>query len=153
MPNTPQERLDRITNHLAAGYSSPGRTTAAAMAATARPPITAHALDTSTGKPACGLPLKLEQKSGGGRGGGYWLLLGSCETNEDGRAPRLLDAGHKLSKATYRVTFDTEAYFETAGSRCFYPEVAVVFRVEEPEEHFHIPLLISPFGYSTYRGS
>ncbi|CAM9362852.1 unnamed protein product, partial [Ectocarpus fasciculatus] len=80
-------------------------------------------------------------------------LLGSCETNEDGRAPQLLDAGHKLSKATYRVTFDTEAYFEKAGSHCFYPEVAVVFRVEEPEEHYHIPLLLSPFGYSTYRGS
>lgn len=58
-----------------------------------------------------------------------------------------------LTKATYRVTFDTEAYFDKVGAPCFYPEVTVVFRVEEPEEHFHIPLLISPFGYSTYRGS
>lgn len=59
----------------------------------------------------------------------------------------------KLARATYRVTFDTEAYFETTGAPCFYPEVAVVFRIEEPDEHYHIPLLISPFGYSTYRGS
>lgn len=58
-----------------------------------------------------------------------------------------------LAKATYRVTFDTEAYFEKTGAPCFYPEVAVLFRVEAPEEHYHIPLLISPFGYSTYRGS
>lgn len=59
----------------------------------------------------------------------------------------------KLAKATYRVTFDTETYFDKTGAACFYPEVAVLFRVEEPEEHYHIPLLISPFGYSTYRGS
>eukprot|EP00903_Cladosiphon_okamuranus_P015897 g14682.t1 len=125
----------------------------ASAAAAPRPPITAHALDTAIGKPASGLPLKLEQRSGGSRGGRYWLLLGSCETNEDGRAPNLLASGYKLNKATYRVTFDTEAYFEKTGAPCFYPEVAVVFRIEEPEEHYHIPLLISPFGYSTYRGS
>lgn len=59
----------------------------------------------------------------------------------------------KLTKATYRVTFDTETYFAKTGAACFYPEVAVVFRIEEPDEHYHIPLLISPFGYSTYRGS
>ncbi|CAM9789373.1 unnamed protein product, partial [Hapterophycus canaliculatus] len=76
--------------------SSSSRTEATSAAAstmaatTGRPPITAHALDTAVGKPARGLPLKLEQKSGGGRGGRFWLLLGSCETNEDGRAPELL---------------------------------------------------------------
>lgn len=59
----------------------------------------------------------------------------------------------KVNKATYRVTFDTETYFAKTGAACFYPEVAVVFRIEEPDEHYHIPLLISPFGYSTYRGS
>lgn len=62
--------------------------------AAARPPISAHALDTAIGKPARGLPLKLEQRSGGSRGGRYWLLLGSCETNEDGRAPNLLASGY-----------------------------------------------------------
>lgn len=67
--------------------------------------------------------------------------------------PPALATLQKLAKATYRVTFDTEAYFETTGAPCFYPEVAVVFRVEDPDEHYHIPLLISPFGYSTYRGS
>ena len=51
------------------------------------------------------------------------------------------------------MTFDTETYFAKTGAACFYPEVAVVFRIEEPDEHYHIPLLISPFGYSTYRGS
>lgn len=61
---------------------------------TARPPITAHALDTAIGKPARGLPLKLEQRSGGSRGGRFWLLLGSCETDEDGRAPNLLASGY-----------------------------------------------------------
>lgn len=59
----------------------------------------------------------------------------------------------ELVKGTYRVTFDTETYFRAKGAPCFYPEVAVMFRVEDPSEHFHIPLLLSPFGYSTYRGS
>lgn len=59
----------------------------------------------------------------------------------------------ELAKGTYRVIFDTESYFRLTGAPCFYPEVTVVFRIEDPSQHFHIPLLISPFGYSTYRGS
>lgn len=93
MPNRAHKRLDRIVNHLSA--SSPSTKPAGPMSEqTARPPITAHALDTAIGKPARGLPLKLEQRSGGSRGGRFWLLLGSCETNEDGRAPNLLASGY-----------------------------------------------------------
>lgn len=80
--------------------------------------------------------------------------LSMCRQPFHSSPPRAaLPTLQKLAKATYRVTFDTEAYFETTGAPCFYPEVAVVFRIEDPEEHYHIPLLISPFGYSTYRGS
>ncbi|CAN0055897.1 unnamed protein product [Ascophyllum nodosum] len=117
----------------------------------ARPPITSHALDTATGKPAQGLPLKLEQLRG--EGGENWVTVGSSETNDDGRAPSLVAPGSVLERATYRVIFDTESYFRSTGAPCFYPEVTVVFRVDEPSQHYHIPLLISPFGYSTYRGS
>lgn len=59
----------------------------------------------------------------------------------------------QVAKGTYRMVFDTETYFKITEAPCFYPEVSVVFRIEDPSQHFHIPLLISPFGYSTYRGS
>lgn len=126
-----------------------GRAPASAMET--RPPITSHALDTATGKPAEGLPLKLEVMGDGG----VWRTIGRTTTNDDGRAPGLMTSATTTDfvKGTYRVVFDTEAYFGRTGAPCFYPEVTVVFRVEDPSEHFHVPLLLSPFGYSTYRGS
>jgi 5-hydroxyisourate hydrolase len=110
-------------------------------------PITTHALDTARGCPAAGLPLELEQLTDDG-----WVSLRRAVTNDDGRVPGFTD-GVELQQATYRMTFDTAAYFEATGVVGFYPVVRVVFQILEPGQHYHVPLLISPFGYSTYRGS
>jgi 5-hydroxyisourate hydrolase len=111
--------------------------------------LSTHALDTSLGRPAAGLPLLLEaQLDGGG-----WRELARGLTNADGRAPELLPPGTRLESGTYRLTFDTEAYFRAREVKGFYPYVSVVFMLSAPDEHYHVPLLLSPFGYSTYRGS
>jgi 5-hydroxyisourate hydrolase len=110
-------------------------------------PITTHVLDTSRGRPAAGIGVVLEIQSGGS-----WTELGRGVTNADGRLADLLPAG-KLDPAIYRLRFDTAAYFKAQDVAFFYPYVAVVFEVRDPREHHHVPLLLSPFGYSTYRGT
>jgi 5-hydroxyisourate hydrolase len=106
-------------------------------------PITTHVLDTARGVPAAGVPVTLER-------GPDWTEVGSGRTGDDGRIAHL---GSPQAAGSYRLRFDTGAYFEAAGTRAFFPEVTVQFAVERPEEHHHVPLLLSPFGYSTYRGS
>ena len=113
-------------------------------------PITSHVLDTTLGKPAKDLFISLEHLVPENN---QWVLLGSGHTNEDGRLGTLLSLDHDLLPGTYRVTFDTAAYLEKTKQKIFYPEVSIVFVIENPTEHFHIPLLLNPFGYSTYRGS
>jgi 5-hydroxyisourate hydrolase len=110
--------------------------------------ITTHVLDTALGRPASGVPVRLEIRSGDN-----WQGLGRAVTDPDGRARALLPAGGPLALGTYRVTFDTGTYFRSRGSEPFFPEVSVVFEVRDPAQHYHVPLLLSPFGYSTYRGS
>jgi 5-hydroxyisourate hydrolase len=109
--------------------------------------ITTHVLDVARGRPAAKVPVTLEIAEGSG-----WRTLSRQETNEDGRAKDLL-GGAKLEAATYRITFDTGAYFALAGVEGFYPYASIVFAVRSPAQHHHVPLLLSPFGYSTYRGS
>jgi 5-hydroxyisourate hydrolase len=111
-------------------------------------PITTHVLDTTRGAPAVGVPITLERR---GEGGAY-TLLGRGVTDADGRLRTLLDAG-ALTVGVYRITFDTGAYFASIGTRGFYPEASIVFEVLGATEHYHVPLLLNPFGYSTYRGS
>lgn len=111
--------------------------------------ITTHVLDTSAGRPARGVSVRLEVQSGS-RG---WVTLSERATDADGRVGDLLAAGSKLDAGTYRLTFGTGAYFKALGQTTFFPEATIVFEVREPSQHHHIPLLLSPFGYSTYRGS
>jgi 5-hydroxyisourate hydrolase len=111
--------------------------------------ITTHVLDTARGRPAAGVPVALEQRGADGT----WRELGRGATDADGRLRDLLPAGAALERATYRLTFETAAYFTAAGATGFYPLVQVTFAVEHPQQHHHVPLLLSPFGYSTYRGS
>ena len=118
------------------------------MKPTGGSPITTHVLDTAEGYPARGLAVKLEIEDRGG-----WIELAAGQTDADGRLGNLLAAGHRLEARTYRLTFDTGAYLRAAGRPVFYPRVEVTFDVSAPDEHHHIPLLLSPFGYSTYRGS
>ena len=110
--------------------------------------ITTHVLDTSRGRPASGVPVVLEVRSEGG-----WREIGRALTDEDGRVRQLLPAGSAPTSGTYRLTFDTESYFRSLGIEGFYPEAAIVFHLRDANQHHHVPLLLSPFGYSTYRGS
>jgi 5-hydroxyisourate hydrolase len=89
------------------------------------------------------------------RGGGpsQWQLLGHGETDRDGRLSTLLTASEPLKAGTYRLVFDTRTYFAKRGTTGFYPSVTVVFEVDNVDGHYHMPLLLSPYGYSTYRGS
>lgn len=107
--------------------------------------ITTHVLDTARGRPAAGVPVALDRAAGDG-----WERLGAGTTDEDGRLREL--SGPSVPDGRYRLIFDTGAYFRTHGETGFYPEVSIVFTVAGGEHH-HVPLLLSPFGYSTYRGS
>ncbi len=111
--------------------------------------ISTHVLDTSLGKPAAGVAVKLERVSADGAG----TIAGFGTTDGDGRLRDLLPAGQLLVRGDYRLRFDTGAYFAAAGRETFYPSVSVDFSVTESTAHYHVPLLVSPFGYSTYRGS
>jgi len=110
-------------------------------------PITTHVLDTMSGRPAAGVSVLLEVESGSG-----WKKLATGTTNADGRITDLVRKG-SLGPRIYRLTFDTGSYFRSAGIQSFYPFVIVTFEVKEPSTHYHVPLLLSPYGYSTYRGS
>ena len=107
--------------------------------------ITTHVLDTSRGRPAAGVRVALERETEGGP-----VAVGGGVTDADGRAKDLTGAGAEAG--TYRLTFETGAYFAALGVESFYPRVVVVFSVGAGE-HYHVPLLVNPFGYSTYRGS
>ena len=111
--------------------------------------ITTHVLDTARGKPADGVPIVLEHRDAKGK----WLELGRGTTDSDGRLRTLVPSGLALEPSTYRLTFDTADYFRAQGRDGFYPEVTISFTVRDPTQHYHVPLLLSPFGYSTYRGS
>ncbi|RKH73667.1 hydroxyisourate hydrolase [Corallococcus aberystwythensis] len=111
--------------------------------------LSTHVLDTSTGRPAEGLSLLLEARTTGD----LFLEIARGVTNADGRVKDLSGANTKLAPGVYRLTFDTGAWFQARGQRGFYPSVQVLFEVTATDEHYHVPLLLSPFGFSTYRGS
>lgn len=110
--------------------------------------ISSHVLDTAAGIAAVGVRITLEVSAGDA-----WRSCGAATTDSDGRARELLTAGVALERAQYRLRFDTGAYFGGRAIATFYPSVVVEFSVTDPAQHHHVPLLISPFGYSTYRGS
>jgi 5-hydroxyisourate hydrolase len=112
-------------------------------------PITTHVLDTATGRPAEGVVVVLEQQGLGET----WTELGRGPTNADGRLTSLAPDTTVFAPGVYRLRFLTGPYFASRGLRGFYPEIPVHFHVDDPAAHYHVPLLLSPFGYSTYRGS
>jgi len=111
--------------------------------------ITTHVLDTSRGRPADGVPVVLEIESADGS----WKQIGTATTDADGRAKDLLPSNFALHGGVYKLTFDTASYFASQKVESFYHEVNIVFEIHDPAQHYHVPLLLSPFGYSTYRGS
>ena len=112
-------------------------------------PITTHVLDTSRGKPAVALKVILEVYTSAKD----WKELARGETDTDGRITDFLHGKNSIEAGTYRLTFLTAGYFRSIGVESFYPYISVVFELKEPVTHYHVPLLLSPFGYSTYRGT
>ena len=109
--------------------------------------ISTHVLDTAKGLPAQGVRAVLDRQSSEG---GFFEIGGGI-TDNNGRIAELLDPGAWLQAGVYRLTFFTADYYQ--GQECFYPEVTVLFEVRDPSKHHHVPLLMSPYGYTTYRGS
>lgn len=101
--------------------------------------ISTHVLDTEYGRPAVGIPVSLESHSG------EWKLLGEHVTDSNGRVAQLLPVGQPLQPGLYRLTF-------RAGGP-FFPEISITFKISDASSHHHVPLLLSPYGYTTYRGS
>jgi len=116
-----------------------------------RGPITSHILNIARGKPAAGVRITLAKHDEAGPSAAL-TEIASRVTDPDGRVIDLLPPG-PAPLGTYRLTFDVKSYFEALGEKAFYPSVSVDFVIEAEAEHYHVPLLLSPFGYSTYRGS
>jgi 5-hydroxyisourate hydrolase len=106
--------------------------------------LSTHVLDARTGRPAAGVAVRLDEQVEG-----QWRTAAEGRTDADGRIAALGDPG----AGTHRLHFDTGAYFAAAGVEAFYPEVTVTFTLADPDAHHHVPLLLSPFAFSTYRGS
>ncbi|GAA5810565.1 hypothetical protein MFLAVUS_003988 [Mucor flavus] len=130
-------RLETVKQHLKPTMS------------THKSPVTCHVLIASLGTPGQNIDVKIEKLDSAGG----FTTLSTSQTNSDGRCPTLLPDGYKAEKGIYRVTFETQAFFSKIGQECFYPYVQIVFELANPEQHYHIPLLISPYSYTTYRGS
>lgn len=109
--------------------------------------LTTHILDTSKGRPAEGVRVALFQQQEGN-----WTNVASGQTNQDGRIPGLLPANVLLEPGTYKLHFETKSYFDQNHIASFYPFVDIVFSISDAS-HYHVPLLLNPYGYATYRGS
>src|SRR2546423_14787315 len=112
--------------------------------------ISTHILDVSRGRPASGVQVSLEMRNVNDES---WLPLSQAWTDEDGRVKLFILSSLNLDVGIYRLTFDVGAYFSLLNVKCFYPQVSVTFMIDDAAQHYHVPLLLSPFGYSTYRGS
>lgn len=121
---------------------------AAPLAGQGRGRLTTHVLDTAAGKPAAQLEVTLERHTDSG-----WQRIGKGRTNDQGRLDDLYPAGRPLQTGTHRLIFATGDYFAARRQRTFYPRIELIFEIAAADEHYHVPLLLSPFGYTTYRGS
>jgi len=110
--------------------------------------VSTHILDTALGRPAAEVPVTLDFMANGA-----WSLINQTVTDADGRCKHLLPPTHPLQRGTYRIHFETAAYFERNRLQGLYPYVEIVFVVSDKEQHYHIPLLLTANGYTTYRGS
>ncbi|XP_044050893.1 5-hydroxyisourate hydrolase-like isoform X2 [Siniperca chuatsi] len=119
------------------------------MAAAESCPLTTHVLNTGDGVPAAGMALSLHRLDSTLK---IWNMLSVGTTNEDGRCPGLIGR-EAFTPGTYKLRFETGSYWENLGQTSFYPYVEVVFTISDPEQRFHLPLLMSRFSYSSYRGS
>lgn len=112
-------------------------------------PITTHVVDTSDGIPAAGVRVSLEFSLGVDE----WEIIGTGITNGDGRVPGLVAPDRKLSQGVYRLSYNVGVYFGERGKTSLYPAIQVLVELSDPGRHYHLPVLCSPWGYTTYRGS
>jgi 5-hydroxyisourate hydrolase len=117
-------------------------------ASAAQNPLSVHVLDLQSGQPTAGIEVTLEQRAGSG-----WRELARAVTNEQGRIPALYPEDVPMKAADYRIVFKTGEHYKRKGQASFFPQIPVEFTVNAPTQHYHVPLLLSPFGYSTYRGN
>ncbi len=110
--------------------------------------ITTHVLDTALGRPASGVPIELERATGDAA----WQPVGRGTTDADGRLRTLTPPG-PVEPGTYRIRFATAAYLAATAQPTFFPVVEIQFTIADGAQHYHVPLLLSPYGYATYRGS
>ncbi len=110
--------------------------------------ISTHILDTSRGRPAEGVSVTLEQGLEPGSSD-HWKILSCEKTNADGR----INFPNEIEAGTYRLRFEVDPYFKAMNTTGFFTDIPVTFRIAELSRHYHVPLLLNPFGYSTYRGS
>jgi 5-hydroxyisourate hydrolase len=106
--------------------------------------LSTHVLDTTAGRPAAGIRVTLERQG---------VVVGSDLTDEEGRIREFRTTGALLDPANYRLKFAVAEYWKAAGKESFYPEIVIAFTITTDKGHYHVPLLLSPFGYTTYRGS
>ena len=119
------------------------------MASQASQNLSTHILDTSKGQPAPNVDIHLYQQLNGTT----WTKVTSGITDADGRFKNFFSGQNGLRAQTYKLKFDVKSYFDIQGQDTLYPYIEVIFNVKNPNQHYHIPLLLNPFGYSTYRGS
>lgn len=117
-------------------------------ASAAQNPLSVHVLDLQSGQPTAGIEVTLEQRAGSG-----WRELARGVTNEQGRIPALYPEDQAMKAVDYRIVFKTGEHYKRKGQASFFPQIPVEFTVNAPTQHYHVPLLLSPFGYSTYRGN
>jgi 5-hydroxyisourate hydrolase len=111
--------------------------------------ITTHVLDTASGKPGAGIPVILERKTHSAG----WQKMADGMTNSDGRINDLVPPNEAFLPGHYRLIFETGPYFLLQNKEVFFPQISIMFVAKDPMQHYHVPLLLSPFGYTTYRGS
>src|SRR5947199_74722 len=134
--------LQRCGGRTGEDHAAPTRQTGGLMSG-----ITTHILDIARGRPAAGVAVSLARRAGDG-----WAELATSRSDTNGRVANLLPGDMKSAAGTYRLRFDTGAYFAALGVAPFHPFVEIVFEIRDAEQ-YHVPLLVSPFGYTTYRGS
>ncbi|WP_205438592.1 hydroxyisourate hydrolase [Edwardsiella tarda] len=120
----------------------------AAQMEPAKNPISVHVLNLQTGVPSEGVSVILDKKEGD-----KWVKLNSAVTSQDGRINALYPVGKDIEPGDYRVIFETGKYYANHNEDTFFPEIPVIIHVKKTGEHYHVPLLLSQYGYSTYRGS
>jgi len=120
----------------------------APVMAAAPNPLSVHVLDLQSGRPTPGIRVRLEQ-----RAGEQWRELAAGVTNAQGRIPALYPEGRAVAAGAYRIVFETGEHYARTGQPTFFPRIPVEFTMDAVTAHYHVPLLLSPFGYSTYRGN